>query len=83
MANFDIRRFGRVLWWMAVSMRKEVLANTGAMFFAYMVVFVTNMLLSRNANFMDSANMLLFAIIMNSIIFLIVCIIGVVGLLKT
>ena len=76
MANFDIRRFGRVLWWMAVSMRKEVLANTGAMFFAYMVVFVTNMLLSRNANFMDSANMLLFAIIMNSIIFLIVCIIG-------
>ena len=60
MANFDIRRFGLVLRWMAVSTRKEVLSNTSAMFFAYMVVFVTNMLLSRNANFMDSANMLLF-----------------------
>ena len=76
MANFDIRRFGLVLRWMAVSTRKEVLSNTGAMFFAYMVVFVTNMLSSLHADFEHAESRLDGAVVLNTMVFMVICVIG-------
>ena len=76
MANFDIRRFGLVLRWMAVSTRKEVLSNTGAMFFAYMVIFVTNMLMSLHTDFESAESRLDNAVDINTMVFMIICVIG-------
>ena len=76
MANFAIRRFGFVLRWMAVSMRKEVLANTGAMFFSYMVVFVTNILLSLHTDKWYAFNKIVESVHTNAMVFMVIWVMG-------